>query len=42
MGNKANTEITHTYGIDKAHEVIQRSMDDYHERFHGLESMLSI
>lgn len=41
-GNKANTEITHTYGIDEAHEVIKRSMDDYHERFNDLESMLSI
>ncbi|MGC9374543.1 MAG: inorganic pyrophosphatase [Bacteroidales bacterium] len=41
-GNKANTEITHTYGMDEAHEVIQRSMDDYHERFNDLESMLSI
>ncbi|MDK2978269.1 MAG: inorganic pyrophosphatase [Bacteroidales bacterium] len=41
-GNKANTEITHTYGIDEAHEVINRSMDDYHERFNDLESMLSI
>ncbi|MDY6801797.1 MAG: inorganic pyrophosphatase [Bacteroidota bacterium] len=41
-GNKANTEITHTYGIDEAHEVIKQSMDDYHERFNDLESMLSI
>jgi len=41
-GNKANTEITHTYGIDEAHEVIKRSMEDYHERFNDLESMLSI
>ncbi|MGM0408112.1 MAG: inorganic pyrophosphatase, partial [Bacteroidota bacterium] len=41
-GNKANTEITHTYGIDEAHEVIKRSMDDYHEKFNNLENMLSI
>ncbi|MEE4197017.1 MAG: inorganic pyrophosphatase [Bacteroidales bacterium] len=41
-GNKANTEITNTYGIDEAHEVIRRSMDDYHERFHDFENMLSI
>ncbi|MBI9054563.1 MAG: inorganic pyrophosphatase [Bacteroidales bacterium] len=41
-GNKANTEITHTYGIDEAHEVIKRSLEDYHERFNNLENMLSI
>jgi len=41
-GNKANTEITHTYGIEEAHEVIKRSMEDYNERFTNLRSMLSI
>ncbi len=41
-GNKANTEITHTYGIEEAHEVIIRSMEDYNERFNNLENMLSI
>lgn len=41
-GNKANTEITHTYGIEEAHEVIKRSLEDYHERFNNLENMLSI
>lgn len=41
-GNKANTEITHIYGIEEAHEVIKRSMDDYHERFNDFENMLSI
>lgn len=41
-GNKANTEITHTYDIKEAHEVIKRSLEDYHERFNNLENMLSI
>jgi len=41
-GNKANTEITHIYGIEEAHEVIKRSMKDYHERFNDFENMLSI
>ena len=41
-GNKADTEITHTYGIDEAYEVIKRSQDDYNERFNNLENMLSI
>ncbi|HAF28960.1 MAG TPA: inorganic pyrophosphatase [Bacteroidales bacterium] len=41
-GNKANTEITHTYGIEEAHEVIKRSLEDYNERFNNLENMLSI
>ncbi len=41
-GNKANTEITHTFGIDEAHEIIKRAMEDYNERFNNLENMLSI
>ena len=41
-GNKANTEITHTFGIDEAHEVIKRSLEDYNERFNNLQNMLSI
>jgi len=41
-GNKANTEITHIYDIEEAHEVIKRSMKDYHERFSDFENMLSI
>jgi inorganic pyrophosphatase len=39
-GNKAKTEITHTYGIDEAHEVIKRSLEDYQDRFNNLENML--
>ena len=41
-GNKAKTEITHTYTIDEAHEVIKRSLEDYNEQFNNLENMLSI
>ncbi len=41
-GNKANTEITHTFGIDEAYEIIKRAMEDYNERFNTLENMLSI
>jgi len=41
-GNKAKTEITHTFGIKEAHEIINRSMEDYKERFSNLENMLSI
>lgn len=34
-------EITHVYGREEAHEVIRRSMDDYHERFGNIEEVLS-
>lgn len=40
-GNKAETEITNTYGVEEAHEVIRRSMDDYHEKFAGLDKILT-
>jgi inorganic pyrophosphatase len=32
-GEKSTCEITHVYGRDEAHEVIKRSMDDYHAHF---------
>jgi inorganic pyrophosphatase len=41
-GNKADTEITHTFGIEEAHEIIKLSMEDYNERFNNLQNMLSI
>jgi len=41
-GNKADVEITHTFGIKEAHEIINLSMEDYRERFSNLENMLSI
>ncbi len=40
-GNKANTNITHTYGISEAHELIKRSMNDYNQKFANLELLLS-
>lgn len=40
-GNKAETQITHAYGMEEAHEVIKRSMDDYHEKFAGLDKILT-
>lgn len=40
-GNKANTEITHIYGIEDAHEVIRRSMDDYQHKFSSLDRLLT-
>jgi inorganic pyrophosphatase len=40
-GNKADCEITHTYGVEEAYELIQRSMADYTERFSSLDQMLS-
>lgn len=40
-GNKAETQITHTYSREEAHEVIRRSMDDYHEKFAGLDKILT-
>ncbi len=40
-GNKAQTEITDVYGVEEAHEVIRRSMDDYQDKFAGLDKILS-
>lgn len=40
-GNKRDCEITHTYGIEEALEVIRRSMNDYQHRFKSLEDALS-
>jgi inorganic pyrophosphatase len=40
-GASAHTEITHVYGIDEAHEVIKRSMEDYRNKFQNLQTMLS-
>jgi len=34
-----NTEITHVYGRDEAHEVIERSMRDYEERYGELKGL---
>lgn len=40
-GSKANTEITHAYGKEEAHEVIRRSIEDYHTKFASLDKLLS-
>ncbi len=32
-GEKRNCEITHIFGIDEAHEIIRRSMEDYRNKF---------
>jgi inorganic pyrophosphatase len=38
---RVRCKITHVYGLDEAHEVIRRSMEDYTVRFGGIESMLT-
>ena len=40
-GSKAKTEITHTYGIDEAHELIRRSIKDYQNKFQNLDEILN-
>lgn len=40
-GNKANTEITHTYNIEEAQELIVCSMEDYQNKFSSLDMLLS-
>lgn len=40
-GNSSSScEISHTYGREEAHEVIRRSLNDYHARFGDLEEIL--
>ncbi|TKG94615.1 inorganic pyrophosphatase [Puteibacter caeruleilacunae] len=39
-GQDRNSEITHTYGKEEAHEVINRSIQDYTERFDHLGDLL--
>ncbi len=36
---KRETEITHVYGRDEAHEVIERSVQDYAEKFGDLKDL---
>jgi len=40
-GQDSKTEITSTYGVDEAHEVIKRSMVDYNIKFDNLGKLLS-
>lgn len=40
-GVESNTEITATYGVDEAYEVIGFSVEDYNEKFSNLGKLLS-
>lgn len=40
-GRESDVEITDTFGIEEAHEVIRRSQEDYHHKFDNLRTMLS-
>lgn len=40
-GSSRDAEITHTYDIEEAHEVIRHSMNDYQQKFDRLRTMLS-
>ncbi len=39
-GKESDTEITHTYGVEEATEVIKRSIVDYQKRFDNLGKLL--
>ncbi len=41
-GMERDVEISHTYGIEEAHEVIIRSMEDYRTKFENLDTILSM
>jgi inorganic pyrophosphatase len=40
-GNKRKCEITHVYGIEEAHDLIKRSMEDYNDKFANLDKAIS-
>jgi len=40
-GKERDVEITHTFGIEEAHEIINRSMNDYKNKFESLGTALS-
>ena len=40
-GKKINVEITDVYGKEEAHEVINRSIKDYQNKFENLDDILS-
>jgi inorganic pyrophosphatase len=40
-GNKRKCEITHVYGIEEAHDLIRRSMEDYADKFANLDKAIS-
>ena len=39
-GQEKKVEITHTFGVEEAHEIISRAGDDYRHRFENLELLL--
>jgi len=39
-GQEKRVEITHTFGVEEAHEIINRAGDDYRRRFENLEILL--
>ncbi len=40
-GSPSNCEITHTYGLKEALELIERSIEDYRQKFENLDNLLS-
>lgn len=40
-GKELNVEISHVYGVEEAHEVIERSLQDYTNKFENLDSFLA-
>lgn len=40
-GKERDVEITHTFGIEEAHEIIKRSMADYKDKFESLGTALN-
>ncbi|NOX46335.1 MAG: inorganic pyrophosphatase [Chlorobi bacterium] len=40
-GNERDVEITDVFGKEEAHEIINRSLDDYQKRFENLDNLLS-
>lgn len=40
-GNPRDVEITHVFGKEEAHEIINRSLTDYQQRFEKLGNLLS-
>jgi len=40
-GNEADVEITHTFGLEEAREIIIRSMEDYRKKFEPLDDAVS-
>lgn len=39
-GKEKHIEITHTYGVEEAHEILERSISDYRQRFDNLGKLL--